>query len=190
MVSILHSDINPYPLTTVIATLGGDSLIDTIESLNMGTVVPDEILICIPVNESHKVKSFNFPNVKIIVTDKRGQVFQRLVGFKNATHNMVMQLDDDIFVDKNCVKNLTETLTTEGPMTAVGPCIIVRNRNPIEKRNKSSKLLAFFNWLINGEAGYVPGAITLSGVPLQVDLGLESKRTWNVEWPSWWLCNV
>ena len=37
-----------FPVSVVIATLGGDTLSDTLERLNCGTKLPAEILICIP----------------------------------------------------------------------------------------------------------------------------------------------
>src|SRR2546425_9108646 len=99
-------DLQPYPMTVVIATLGGSSLKGTIETLNRGSVVPDEILVCISTNEAPRVSDFSFPNVKVLVTNCRGQVAQRAIGFQNASHEVVMQLDDDVHVDANCIEHL------------------------------------------------------------------------------------
>ena len=57
-------DLKTYPMTVVIATLGGDTLKGTIETINKGTIVPDEILICIPGNEAYKVQNLSFQNVE------------------------------------------------------------------------------------------------------------------------------
>ena len=176
-------DIQSYRLTTVIATLGGDSLRGTIEALNCGTKVPDEILICIPANEVHKVSDFDFPNVKLIVTETRGQVLQRAIGFKNAKNDIVMQLDDDVCVDTHCVEQLLKTLNAEGPMVAVAPSFLcMSSGDSIYKRDGNSKLLPLFYWLVNGKAGYQPGTIGLSGVCFGVDPKADGKRIHDVEW--------
>ena len=49
-----------FPLTVVIPTLGGDSLFKTIELINSGTIVPEEILVCIPKEEAYRVLNHNF----------------------------------------------------------------------------------------------------------------------------------
>ena len=176
-------DIKSYPLTTVIATLGRDSLVDAVEALNRGTIVPDEILICIPANEFNRVSKLNFPNVKIITTDKKGQVSQRLVGFKNATHDTVMQLDDDVCVGKYCIESLLKTLEDEGPLVAVAPCLLCMSTGDSAfKINEKSKLLAIYYLLINGKAGFQPGTIGLSGVGFGVDPQAISTRIFNAEW--------
>ncbi len=45
-------------LSVVIATLGGDSLEKTIDHLNVGTITPFEILICIPTEDAYRVNNF------------------------------------------------------------------------------------------------------------------------------------
>lgn len=92
-------------LSVVIATLGGGSLKKTIEHLNAGSVVPFEILICIPMENSAKVDDLFFDNVRVIKTACSGQVSQRSVGFKRSTGRFVLQLDDDMFVEKKCLEN-------------------------------------------------------------------------------------
>ena len=57
-----------YPLSVVIATLGGETLADTISYLNSGEKFPTEILICIPEEESSCAESLSMKNVKIIKT--------------------------------------------------------------------------------------------------------------------------
>jgi glycosyltransferase involved in cell wall biosynthesis len=131
-----------YPLTVVIATLGGPSLIGTIDTLNQSSLVPDEILICIPKAEQKRAEKLSFPNVKIIVTDCRGQVAQRAVGFQRATHSIVMQLDDDLFVDRDCISHLVTTLKAYGPKVSVAPAMMnLATGKSIYK--KENLLLAF-----------------------------------------------
>ena len=55
-----------YPLSVVIATLGGETLADTISYLNSGEKIPAEILVCIPEEDSSCAESLSMKNVKII----------------------------------------------------------------------------------------------------------------------------
>ena len=57
-----------YPLSVVIATLGGETLADTISYLNSGEKIPAEILVCIPEEDSSCAESLSMKNVKIIKT--------------------------------------------------------------------------------------------------------------------------
>lgn len=177
-------DLAHCPVTVVIATLGGDSLKETIEALNRGTVVPDEILVCIPVNEAPRVKDYFCPNVKVIVTDCRGQVAQRAVGFHSASHNVVMQLDDDIFVDKYCIEHLLETLRTYGPKVAVAPALmnLSTGKSVYKKPEKNKFLQQIYYWLVNGAEGYQPGKIDKAGSSIGIDPEGEDKKLFDVEW--------
>ena len=71
-------------LSVVIPTLGGESLGTTIAQLNRGTLVPREILVCIPEKEAPRVQNLGLPGVGIIMTDVRGQVAQRAKGFQEG----------------------------------------------------------------------------------------------------------
>ena len=52
-----------------IATLGGDCLAATIEKLNASTVVPAEILICIPEIEAPRAARLAGGNVTVVIAD-------------------------------------------------------------------------------------------------------------------------
>ena len=60
------SNTNLHDLSVVIATLGETSLKLTIESINNGSVVPKEILICVPEEYAKNLEIFSFSNVKIL----------------------------------------------------------------------------------------------------------------------------
>ncbi len=180
----LLSNHNDYPMTVVIATLGGTSLEGTIQALNQGTIVPCEILVCIPVQEAPSAQRLQFPNLKVLVTECRGQVAQRAVGFKNASHDVVMQLDDDLDVDVFCVERLLERLRTSGDKVAVGPVLIEQStRTPVHRVPERTKLiLKIYDWLMNGSDGYVPGKIDKSGSGIGVDPEVEKRDFYEMEW--------
>ncbi|TAL61108.1 MAG: glycosyltransferase [Legionella sp.] len=173
-----------YPMTVVIATLGGTCLKSTIESLNKGSIIPEEILICIPIEEAKKIEDINFPNVKTLLTQCKGQVAQRAIGFQNASHKIVMQLDDDLQLDVNCINYLLKTLITNGPEVAVAPSLMNRatEKSFYKRQNRFLLLQRFCYWIINGKNGYQPGKIGKSGLAMGIDPEHESKSLFEVEW--------
>jgi glycosyltransferase involved in cell wall biosynthesis len=118
-----NSKLNPtlFPLSVIIPTLGGSSLLKTIELINKGTLIPDEILVCIPQEEASLISNYNVSNVSSVVTEFRGQVRQRAEGFKEAKHNYVMQLDDDVELEVDSIKTMVGALDQLGKGNVVGP---------------------------------------------------------------------
>src|ERR1043165_5309776 len=111
-------------VTVVIPTLGGQTLTTTIEALNQGSVRPAEILVCIPAPEAARVENAGLENVRVIVTERRGQVVQRAEGFRRAAHELVLQLDDDIVLDVQCVERLVSGLQALGNDAAIAPAMM------------------------------------------------------------------
>lgn len=108
-------------LSVVIPSLGGESLGTTIAQLNRGRLVPREILVCIPEKEAPRVQNLGLPGVRIILTDVRGQVAQRARGFQEASSELVLQLDDDIQLEPDCLERMVCFLEQVGPGNTVGP---------------------------------------------------------------------
>jgi len=171
-------------VTVVIATLGGESLALTIERLNSGSVPPDEILICIPAENRDKVKHLHQGNVVILACNVRGQVAQRLFGFQNASHEAVMQLDDDMLLDKFCLERLLATLNAEGFRVAVAPAFIngKTGKSAYAKPDAGRVVSSIYYWLMNGSAGYAPGCIDKSGSAVGIDPATSEKILHDVEW--------
>ena len=154
-------------VSVVIATLGGELLKNTIENLNGSSVKPYEILICIPREFSYRVKTFHFDNVKIIETKVKGQVAQRAEGFILVNCPYVLQLDDDIILERNCIKNLISAMDNELNL-AVSPMLYD------SETGRYHEFMVFCNRLsitdkillriVNGSQGYEPGKITKSGL--------------------------
>jgi len=108
-------------VSVVIATLGGGQLSKTIANINSGSLVPIEILICIPEQYSPRVNGIHDSNVRIIKTPFMGQVAQRAEGFRQAKEALVMQLDDDIKVAPDSLEIMTRSLLLLGRGNVVGP---------------------------------------------------------------------
>ena len=171
-------------VSVVIATLGGESIKDTLESLNNSSIVPKEIIICIPEEYATNVKHLNYSNLKILKTTVRGQVAQRVVGFQNAKFPFVLQLDDDITLDFYCIEKLLDTVISNKNI-ASGPKLY----DHLTKEYHSflipseTKLVWFnkiFYYIANGKIGYQPGKISKSGVNFGIP---ETPSTfYNVDW--------
>ncbi len=154
-------------VSVVIPTLGGPSLRETINSLNAGSVLPYEILICIPDECSFKITAWP-SNVKVLFCPVKGQVAQRSYGFSHAKSKYVMQLDDDMILSFDCLKNLFSTIIKRNDPIAVAPLLINLNNNQERCAEKQAISLAkrIYYWLANGHRGYQPGQIMLSGFAL------------------------
>ena len=114
---------NNHKLTVsvVIATLGGDKLSRTVSAINAGSLVPSEILVCIPEKYSQSICVFKDSNVRVIFTSFMGQVSQRAEGFKQAREPLVMQMDDDIDLDVDALELMVMELGLLGRGNVVGP---------------------------------------------------------------------
>ena len=178
------SNTNLHDLSVVIATLGETSLKLTIESINNGSVVPKEILICVPEEYAKNLEIFSFSNVKILKTKVRGQVAQRAVGFQTVRFPYVLQIDDDIKLDFYCIEELLKTVSSS-PNVAAGPKLF----DHLTKKYHSflipviNKLVLFnklFYFVANGKDGYQPGKISKSGINFGIP---ETPSTfYNVDW--------
>jgi len=149
-------------ISVVIPTLGGNLDI-VINSLNSGTVIPSEIIICLP-DRSYSIDDLSrYSNILIVYSGRKGQVIQRIYGFTKSKNEYVMQMDDDVYVDKYCLEFLEKHML-EVDNASMSPVLYdSKSKNPITCKKKMSKLMSLYYYLINGGSGYKPGAITLAG---------------------------
>lgn len=171
-------------ISVVIATLGSGLLNSTIKSLNNSSIIPDEILICIPHEYYKRVQNYNIKNVKIIKTNCKGQVAQRAQGFLASKHPLVLQLDDDIELKYDCLEQMVNYMSINTSALAVCPMLYEKDSRkyhlfltPVKNKNFLQKIIFF---IINGKKGYEPGKISISGL----NMGLpEFPGTWKgIEW--------
>lgn len=171
-------------ISVVIPTLGGKSLKGTINQLNSGSFIPNEILICIPekIYINDYIEKIN--NVKIIHTPVRSQVAQRAIGFNHAKYDYILQLDDDILVDYFCVENLLISIQKLGTNVAISPVILDGNTgNSIYKIPAYPKFITtFYFFLMNGDHGYQPGKIDIAGSAMGVFPEKINTKLIEVDW--------
>jgi len=167
-------------ISVVIPSLGGD-LTDTLDSLNMGSIQPDEVIVCLP-NDSHTIKnSSNYSKLKVIYSYRYGQVYQRIVGFKESKGDYVLQLDDDIVLDQDCLNRLVSTLEKLPKNSCISPCLFKIDGTPMYEKKKTG-IMALYYRLINGKQGYRSGSITLAGTNFGVNPNEISERLIPVDW--------
>lgn len=173
-------------VTVVIPTLGSAVLDETLRLLNEGSIVPDEILVCIPEAEAPWVRRLHgHPNVRVLVTTARGQVAQRAAGFREATGDYVLQVDDDMLLDHDCVELLMETMTREQDRASVAaPIYCTETGESVFKRRSAStgRFRSVYRWLVTGTTDIVPGTITPSGAMVGIDPAVAGHRVVEVSW--------
>ena len=135
-------------ISVVIPTVGEESLINLIEDLKVGTVIPKEIIVVCP---KKKINLFNnkiCKNVIVLKSTKSGQVAQRFMGIQRASYNIILQLDADIILKKNTLEELLRAYHLKGPKVAISANVKVfdfNNQiiNSIFKENKIKKVFKF-----------------------------------------------
>jgi glycosyltransferase involved in cell wall biosynthesis len=170
-------------LSVVIPTLGGIELEDTIEALQNSSIRPMEILICIP-NSSELLAEIDLSdNIEVIRTKKKGQVYQRMIGFLAVKGELVLQIDDDIILVKDAIKRLVYCLDSLSGKAAISPNLLKQGTDQSAfSRNSNTISRRFSDWVLNGRSGYKPGVLSLSGVGFDLDFKDNTQANTESEW--------
>jgi len=154
----------------------------TINSLNKNTIRPDEIIICIPSNDANKFQEIkSFSNVKIIISKFKGQVKQRIEGFKNVKNDIVLQLDDDIILKEDCLERLINVIINK-ENCAVSPNLYdIHKKKSIYDRDQGLKR-KIFNLISHGKFNINKGIITNSGFESYPIFTENNKEIVSTEW--------
>ena len=89
-------------LSIIIPSLGEDSLKKILNNIIHSSVLPKEVIVCLPEDKYHSYVTEYNQNKKIkfnlffLKTKIKSQVYQRLEAFKFSKNNNILQLDDDI----------------------------------------------------------------------------------------------
>jgi glycosyltransferase involved in cell wall biosynthesis len=157
-------------LSVVIPSLGGDSVLRTVRSLNSGTVIPDEILICLPSLNHCNSLDIDIKNVKILNAEVYGQVAQRKHGFLKARYQYVLQLDDDMLVNGDCVEKLIYQLKKCDSSCCVSPYLMSNmNRQALHESERYNFLSSIYYYILNGKEKFKSGSVSLSGISFGVN---------------------
>lgn len=122
---------NSKNIDVVIPTLKGKRLYKTIQSLNIGTIKPKNIICVYFYKFNFSIYKKKFKNVKFIKGKIKNQVQQRLQGFKHVKSNFILQLDDDIILKKNTLSLLLKYKLKMGQKSIVGPTYLNLKKKPL-----------------------------------------------------------
>ena len=170
-------------LSVVIPTLGGIPLINTIKALQNSSIRPIEILVCIPLSCELVTKIDLSDNIRIIRTKKKSQVHQRMLGFLESQGELVLQIDDDVILEKDTIKKLVYCLEGIDEKAAVAPSIFWEgSKISVFSTKRDSFIRKFSDWIMNGKNGYKSGVVSLSGVGFGLDHNDKNQDITETEW--------
>jgi len=153
-------------VSVVIPTIGEPSLARVINALNKGTVIPNEIILAIPEQKIPVVSHLASDNVRILPTKVKGQVQQRIEGFKIAKNTYVLQMDSDIVINENGVEELIRALDELGNKAAVSP--VYDNGGSRDESGSGKGIKGVFkkmlNLVIDGRLHIPEGIVTRAGI--------------------------
>ena len=133
--------IKKIPISLVIPTLGKSHIISCLHKINSSSHLLRELLIVVPKDNYNKIKSksliFKDLNIRVIESYRKNQVYQRILGFKKAKYDYIMQLDDDVKLNYRCLFKLYEFIKGKKKKIAVAPRY--SNKLPLSKIYKQPK---------------------------------------------------
>tara|TARA_B100001093_G_scaffold517497_1_gene599206 strand:- start:323 stop:1147 length:825 start_codon:yes stop_codon:yes gene_type:complete len=168
-------------ISLVIPSIGNRNLIPTLRSIVESSIEVDEIIISIPdqVNiNKDRYKSFKkliFLNSKV-----KGQVAQRIEGFKVAKNDIVVQLDDDIILETECLKLMLAFIKKNNNSAVSAHFCDIANRKSIYDKLNTNKY-NFLNYIMNGSKIGISGIITRSGFETYPNFNCD-KNVISSEW--------
>mgnify|MGYP003690065401 FL=1 len=180
-------------VSVIIATAGRDSIYKTIKHLNLSSIIPEEIIIIIPkvYRENLDYNLITDQNIKIVETNFKGQVNQRIEGFKHSQSKYTIQLDDDCFVEESCIKRLVDHANSLSGKFSVGPIFLDKKSNldyfRLVQHNKSLTnprhfFRKVFNKILHGKTSFKSGSITKSGLIVHPRRFESHLNLYQVEW--------
>ncbi len=144
-------------ISVVIPSIGNRNLIPTLRSINESSINVDEIIISIPCQVDINVDKFKkFKNIIVFNSKVKGQVAQRIEGFKIAKNDCVVQMDDDIILEKKCLEIMHDFLKNNH-----NAAVSAHFHDRISKKSIYSKVegLSFSNSFFLSELDYFKNKI-------------------------------
>jgi GT2 family glycosyltransferase len=169
-------------ISVVIPTIGNRDLFPTLLSLNNSSIEINEIIISAPIQSKlNKIELQKIRNLKIHISKYRGQVLQRIEGFKVAKGDIIVQLDDDITLAKDCLELLYEKINTN-PNMAISPNLIdSKSKRSIYDQKKGLKMFVF-NKVMGLKNNETIGKITKGGFESYPVLNSELDTLLSSDW--------
>jgi glycosyltransferase involved in cell wall biosynthesis len=169
-------------VSVVIPTIGEETLINVLESLLNSTIKPIEIILSVHEDHYNLIRTLESDIVKILKNNTRGQVMQRINGFKETKGDYILQIDSDIILEIDSIELLLNSIDEIGDNVAIAP---VLKSNKLFNNNNNLFYILFKKVLaliLDGKTNLQPGIITKSSIeskPPNNDLKLTNIQT---EW--------
>lgn len=168
-------------ISIVIPTIGNRNLTDTLNSIYQSSLKAEEVILSIPQDTFLDKNKFNhFKNLKIIKSRVKGQVAQRIEGFKVAKNDIVVQLDDDIILERECLKLMLAFIKKNNNSAVSAHFYDIANRKSIYDKLNTKKY-NFLNYIMNGSKVGISGIITRSGFETYPNFNCD-KNVISSEW--------
>tara|TARA_B110000027_G_scaffold131124_1_gene154912 strand:+ start:1481 stop:2341 length:861 start_codon:yes stop_codon:yes gene_type:complete len=160
-----------HNISVVIPSIGTRDLTQTIKFLNSSSIKIDEIIISVP-NDIEIELFQKFSNIIIHKSKYKGQVAQRIEGFKIAKNKFIVQMDDDIILEKNCLEIMRNFIKNNHQIAISAHFHNIISKKSIYSKvdNRSfsnffslSELNYFYNKIKMGNKSYLNGDISISG---------------------------
>ena len=169
-------------ISVVIPTIGDRDLFPTVLSLNNSSIEINEIIISVPYqNKLNKIELQKTQNLKIHISKFKGQVAQRIEGFKVAKGDIVVQLDDDIILAKDCLELLHKKIK-KIPNIAISPNLIDRVSNRSIYKGKKGLKRFFFNQIMGVNKNEKVGRISMGGFETYPVIDFEYNELLSSDW--------
>jgi len=176
-------------ISIIIATIGDRDLTPTLESIENSSIEIDEIIVSVPKETIINKRILrDHENVIIHSSKYKGQVHQRIEGFKIAKNEIVVQLDDDIILEKSCL-NLMFDFIKLNQKSAISAHFhdIITKKSIYSREGKTGFFTFFFlselqnsrnkiyNKIKNGNNVQQSGDISKSGFETYPDMQKHTK---------------
>jgi glycosyltransferase involved in cell wall biosynthesis len=183
------TELNNNNLSIVIATIGRESLFATLDCISGWDKHPNEVIVVLPKGSNFSISLNRYPiNLRILHADSKGQVSQRIYGFKHALSEFVLQLDDDLQISYTSYCEMLKFVENSLNIAASPIFIDIKTRQCMfaEPTNNLSKAKDFISSIILG-ADFWPikmGSVSRAGIPYGVNANSMSSEFLQVEWVS------
>ena len=160
--------------TIVIATAIRDSLIETLRCINNSTFTPEEVILSIPKGKTFNInEKFKF---KIrIISKEIGQVSQRIEGFKLVRTNLCIQMDDDIFFDRNFLELFISSFNKLPSRSALAPLYGINKEILSVLISPKIYFSNILFYILDSKFKPNYGSITKVGFPIGINPKYDSK---------------
>jgi len=165
-----------------IASLGRPSLFSTLKSLNSILSKNSKIIVCLPASEKNKFSKKKINKCKFIFSKIKNQVSQRVEAFRKARHKFVLQLDDDVRLDTNCLCHLQKALVALGPGHAISPIMVWEHNGLMTDLSQKTFAWRVLKQYLGKSLRIIPGAITHLGTNPAVEITKNTPKLIETEW--------